>query len=303
MGPPHVALIGCGRWGRNILRDLIALGGVVSVIDPDPDARAAARGAGATSVESDITRLPLVQGAVVATPTTAHAAAVDALLPLAIPIFCEKPLCADPVEAERLAAAAAQHLFVMDKWRYHPGVEALAAIARSGELGSVTGLRTTRLGGRHHADVDAVWILAPHELSIGLEILGTLPHPVSAFASRDRSRASALVAVLGGPPWHVFEVAADAAERRREVVLYCGDAIAMLPDAESPHIVILRAAGQPEHRPLSGQWPLQRELRAFLEHLGGGPPPKSSAAEGAAAVRTIARLRVLAGLEPASASG
>jgi hypothetical protein len=41
-----------------------------------------------------------------------------------------------------------------------------------------------------------------------------------------------------------------------------------------------------------------RELRAFLEHLGGGPPPKSNAEEAVADVATIERLRELASLEP-----
>jgi hypothetical protein len=45
---------------------------------------------------------------------------------------------------------------------------------------------------------------------------------------------------------------------------------------------------------VEGELPLLAELRAFVEHLGGGPPPKSSAAEGAAVVRTIATLRELA---------
>ena len=49
-----------------------------------------------------------------------------------------------------------------------------------------------------------------------------------------------------------------------------------------------------ERRPISSEFPLLRELRAFVEHLEGGPPPKSSAAEGVAEVATIARLRELA---------
>ena len=47
---------------------------------------------------------------------------------------------------------------------------------------------------------------------------------------------------------------------------------------------------------MSPELPLLRELRAFLDHLDGGPPPRSSAAEGAAIVRTISELRLLAGL-------
>jgi predicted dehydrogenase len=297
----HVALIGCGRWGHNILRDLVTLGAAVTVIDPAPAARQAARAIGAVQADADLAALASVDGAVVATPTRTHAAVVTALLPLGVPVFCEKPLTADAAAAARLAAQAPQRLFVMDKWRYHPGVEALAVLARSGELGPVLGLRTTRLGGRADADVDAVWLLAPHELSIGLEVLGALPPPRAAVALRSGRRASGLIGLLGDAPWHVFEVSAVAAQPRREIRLHCRDGVAVLPDAESPHLLVARGDGSVEHRPLSREWPLQRELRAFLTHLAGGPPPKSAAAEGAAIVATLASLRALAGLDVTSA--
>lgn len=297
MSAPRVALVGCGRWGRNILRDLLELGAAVTVVDPDAGARAAAGDAGAGATLADLGALGAVDGAVVATPTTRHAAVLEALLPRAVPLFCEKPLTADPAAAAHLAAAGAGRLFVMDKWRYHPGVEALAALARSGELGTVSGLRTMRLGGRAHDDVDAVWILAPHELSIALEVLGALPAPRAAVAERRGDRAVALLGMLGERPWHVFEVSADAAEWRREIRLCCRDGVAVLADAESPHLVIRRHDGATEARAIEREWPLRRELRAFLAHLAGGPPPRSSAAEGAAIVATLATLRRLAGLE------
>lgn len=299
MSAPRVALVGCGRWGRNILRDLLELGAAVTVVDPDAGARAAARDAGAAATLAALDALGAIDGAVVATPTTRHAAALEALLPRAVPLFCEKPLTADPASAARLAAAGAGRLFVMDKWRHHPGVEALAALARSGALGPVVGLRTTRLGGRAQDDVDALWTLAPHELSIALEVLGTLPAPRAAVAERRGRSAVALLAVLGDRPWHVFEVSGAAAEWRREIRLCGRDGVAVLADAESPHLAIQRQDGGVETQLIAREWPLRRELRAFLAHLAGGPPPRSSAAEGAAIVATLAALRRLAGLDDA----
>lgn len=296
MSPPRVALVGCGRWGRNILRDLRELGAAVTVVDPDPAARAAAVAAGASAALADLDALGAVDGAVVATPTAAHAMACAALLPRGVPVFCEKPLTADPASAARLAALGAGRLFVMDKWRYHPGVEALATLARSGALGPIAGLRTTRLGGRAHADVDAVWILAPHELSIALEVLGALPPPRAAVAELRGATPVALLGVLGERPWHVFEVSADAAEWQREIRLHGRDGVAVLADPESPHLTIRRADGSVETQALEREWPLRRELRAFLAHLAGGPPPRSSAAEGAAVVAALAALRRMAGL-------
>jgi len=72
-----------------------------------------------------------VAGVVVATPTSTHAAVVAETLALGVPMFVEKPLTDDPESATTLAERAGNRLFVMDKWRYHPGIEALAAMARS----------------------------------------------------------------------------------------------------------------------------------------------------------------------------
>ena len=274
-----VGLVGCGKWGKHILRDLTGLGCEVQVV----------------TSSGRVSDLEGVDGIVVATPTTTHADITEQSLAHGVPVFVEKPLTDDPEDAERIAEAAPDRVFVMDKWRYHPGVELLAEIARSSELGRVVGLRTTRIGWGNPHDVDAVWILAPHDLSIALEILGSVPPPTSAVALSLDGSAEGLVGLLGESPWHVLEVSARSVDRRREVALVCEEGVAVLPDGFSDHVIVATNGG-PEQRPISTELPLLRELRAFAEHLDGGPAPKSSAREGAEIVRTIAELRRLAGL-------
>jgi len=186
---------------------------------------------------------------------------------------------------------------VMDKWRYHPGVELLRDLAQDGSLGAVRALHTTRTGwGNPHDDVDAAWVLAPHDLSIALEILGELPEARAAAADVSDGAVEGLVGLLGDRPWHRLEVSTRAPRRRREVVLACEDGVALLADGYSDHVLLRRnGADEPERRMVSPELPLLRELRAFLDHLAGGPPPRSSAAEGALVVRRIAELRELAG--------
>jgi predicted dehydrogenase len=288
-----VGLVGCGRWGRHVLRDLLALGARVAVADPDAAARAAAERAGAHALP-DAASLPALDGYVVATPATTHAAVAGALVARGRPVFVEKPLATDPAEARRLAAAAPERLFVMDKWRYHAGVRALAALARGGELGEVHGLETVREQcGHAHADADALWTLAPHDLSIALEVLGAVPEPRAAVAAGEPPEH--WVALLGTAPWLALRVSVRAPRRRRAVRLHGERGVALLEDGDPPRLVVTRSGAPGEARPVEGEAPLRAELRAFLDHLDGGPPPKSAAAEGARAVEVVARLRVLAG--------
>lgn len=303
--------MGCGRWGRLILRDLLRHGCEVLVADPSEEARRQAIHDGAAGAVSGLESLPDIAGALVATPTTAHAGVIAPLLKRGIPVFSEKPLTADPASAACLSALAPTKLFVMDKWRYHPGIELLGQIARSGELGPVVGLRTRRIGWDHsHSDVDAIWILAPHDLSIALEVLGYVPEPRGAVAERWGHVATGLVGLLGTAPWMVLEVSGLGLARAREVRLHCEGGVALVGDPYSPYVEIARSpawheGGVPliERRAISPEFPLVRELRAFLEYLHGGPPPRSSAAEGVAIVTALGRLRELAGLELSAGKG
>lgn len=304
----QVGLVGCGRWGRHILRDLLSLGCEVAVVSTSEAGRRNASASGAAQIVDHIDRLPSVAGLVVATPTNTHAEVIESLLARNVPIFTEKPLTADRESALRLARLAPERLFVMDKWRYHAGVEMLRDIARSEELGAVEGLRTTRAQwGNPHADVDISWILLPHDLSIALEVFGRIPQPRHAFAEQNDGQVTSLVGILGNDialPWLIVEVSSRHPQYCREVRLHCRDGVAILEDGYSPGVTLTRSGNsvpgqtpESELRPISQELPLLRELRTFVEHLQGGPPPRSSAAEGALVVSAIADLRALAGLD------
>lgn len=297
----HIGLVGCGRWGRNILRDLLALGCAVHVAEPDPAQRAAAEQEGAASVAASHTGLPTLDGIVIATPASTHVAVAEALLGRDVPIFLEKPFTPDLDGAERLVRQCPDRLFIMHVWRYHPGIEALAEIARSEALGPVLGLRTVRMNWTSpRRDIDSVWTLAPHDLSIALEIFGTLPEPRFATAEVHADQAVGLLGVSGTAPWHAFEVSTRYGDKRRETRLHARDGVAVLPTAgthlELYHGHASSASPEVERRPLPDAPPLYRELQAFLAYLQGGPPPRSSTSDALAILRAMLQLRALAGI-------
>ena len=216
-------------------------------------------------------------------------------------MFTEKPLAASIADAERLTHLSAGHLFVMEKWRYHPGVRALTAIAREGTFGPVRGIRTTRVGwGIDHPDVDAVWTLLPHDVAIVDEVLGGLPEPAWAVGEVLKDEPVALTARLGESPWAVVDVSAVSRRFQREVRLSCRDATVVLGDAHAGHLDVVTdgsTGAEPvaQRIGINAEMPLLAELREFVAHVAGGPPPRVSASRSLEGVYVIARLRALAG--------
>lgn len=302
----RVGLIGCGRWGRLILRDLLALGAEVHVVAPSAANRREAVTIGAARAVTTLDDLDApVEGFVIASPTSTHAAVMERVLPTGRPMFVEKPMTNDLSAARRLVAGAGDRIFVMDKWRYHAGVQAIAAAAKSGELGEILAIRSYRLGwGHSHSDVDALWILLPHDLAIALEVLGHLPAAAAALTPVPGRAVSDFIAVLRDHPEGpqvTIEIGTSHPVTRRAVVVVGSRKAAQLADSYDERIAIAEGApdgafGAPQHRPAPGEPPLRRELRAFLDHLRGGPPPRSSATEGLLIIERIAALRRLAAL-------
>ena len=261
-----------------------------------------AREGGAAVVDSLEAAGP-VDGAVVVTPAPHHAEAIEALAPLDVPIFCEKPLVTDPEDGRRVLELCGDRLYVMHKWRWHPGIEALARLTEEGALGEPDGLRTHRLGwGPFHFRVDSVDTLAPHDLSIAIAVLSKLPPVAVARGSRypgldgGWADCSALLAENGGP-YVELSCSSVSAHRLRRVEVVGSLGSATLDDPEAPHVEVLLHGGDldrpPEREtvPLEREWPLLRELRDFVAHCDGGPPPRATGAEGVAVVQAIADLR------------
>ncbi|MBW4653573.1 MAG: Gfo/Idh/MocA family oxidoreductase [Kaiparowitsia implicata GSE-PSE-MK54-09C] len=293
----QVGLVGCGRWGKHILRDLQALGCEVAVADHNEQARSHALTVGATQVVSHLDHLPDAQdGYVVATPTATHVEVVLQLLGRDRPIFCEKPLSNDVAQARAIAERAPNQVFLMDKWRYHPGVDALRQVAQSGQLGAIQQVQTRRVQwGNPHRDVDGVWVLAPHDLAIVQHILGEIPPPRAAVGHGTPDQMDGVVALLGDRPAAIIEVSTRQPVNSRLISVAGADAVAVLDDPLASAIQVFQnGCAEPDYISISTEFPLLRELRVFCEFLQGGAPPLTNAVEATRMVEAIASIRQLA---------
>lgn len=295
-----IGLVGVGNWGKLILRDLVSLGCEVHAVAVSKPSIANAQEFGAKSIVSSISELPELDAAVAAPIVTRHAEVVHALGEAQSgPIFCEKPLTADSLEADRLVDALGDRLFVMDKWRYQAGVLELARIASSGEIGDVQSITLRRVATRNpHPDVNTVWTHMPHDLAIALEILGEIPPVTHAVEEVVNDRVVGLRTTLGAHPWVAIEISDGAPGSHRELRVVGERGIAVLAGGWSEEVIVRRFDGEPDALiPAKGELPLLAELRAFVEHVKGGPAPKSSAAEGALIVRRVEEALEMAGSE------
>jgi predicted dehydrogenase len=237
----RIGLIGCGKWGRLILRDLLACGAEVRVIGLTTASLEAAVALGAHSTSCDLSGLEQMDGFVVATPTATHAEVIDRLAPMGRPIFVEKPMTADVLSARRLAAASEGQLFVMDKWRYHPGIDAMRAEIAAGRVGEVLAIRTTRWGwGNRHGDVSALWILAPHDLAIVLHLVGDIPPVSSAYPVSARQPDLGVTAHLRADrgPSVTLDIGIASPDHRRQCLVIGSRATLHLRDSYDNRVFV-----------------------------------------------------------------
>ena len=181
----HVAVIGCGYWGPNLIRNFsqIQESTVSMACDLNLDRLASVKASypsvDVTQDYIEILNKPEIEAVAIATPVSTHYhLAKDALLHDKH-VLVEKPLTASSPEAEDLIALAAKRertLMVGHTFEYNPAVVKVKELLSRGEIGDIYYIDSSRLNlGLHQFDINVVWDLAPHDLSIILYWLGTEP--------------------------------------------------------------------------------------------------------------------------------
>lgn len=182
--PVRLALVGYGYWGPNLARNFHQLedAELAYVIDANPAALEKAQRLYGCAAATDIGVAladPGVDAIVLATPARTHFALGQQALLAGKHLFVEKPLTMDLAEGEALAALAERLgaiLMVGHVFEFNPAVRYIKQAITSGDLGDVLYLYSKRVNlGRVQSDVNALWSIAPHDISIALYLLGQLP--------------------------------------------------------------------------------------------------------------------------------
>jgi predicted dehydrogenase len=207
----RVAVVGAGYWGPNLVRNFRSSPDWDLVAVCDLDAARAAKAIGARStvqVETSLDALLArddLDAVAIATPARTHKAIALAALEAGKHVLVEKPLAPSHAEALEMTAAAQERgltLMCDHTYCYTPVVQEIADLIARGELGDILFVDSVRINlGLVQPDVDVLWDLAPHDLSILDYILpgGLSPQGVAAHGADPLGAGRACVGYLTMP--------------------------------------------------------------------------------------------------------
>ena len=186
----NVNVIGAGRWGPNLIRGFYNLPNVCVRMVCDRDERRlelVRRRFHELETTTDVERAltdPDADAVVIATPVRSHFDLARKALEAGQHVLVEKPLCPDVEQCETLqsmADARGRVLAVGHVFLFNAGIRRVREYIQSGELGRIYYIHASRTNlGPVRDDVNALWDLASHDLSIFQYWLGTTPQEVSA---------------------------------------------------------------------------------------------------------------------------
>ena len=200
----RVGVVGVGYWGSKHVRTMRSLDSVdrVVVIDPSEERVARLRHSfpevdGYPSLEA---ALDHVDAVVVATPPSTHARLATTAMGAGKHVLVEKPFATTVAEGLAMQACAETNgcvLMVGHTFEFHSAVWSLRELVGAGALGDLYYVDTARLNlGLYQHDVNVLFDLAPHDISILNYVLGSRPVSVECWASRHAHHALEDIAYL-----------------------------------------------------------------------------------------------------------
>lgn len=186
----NVAVVGCGYWGPNLIRNFNQIPDCSMKACCDLDEKKLQRmmtlypGIETTSNLEDILNDPTIDAVAIATPVYTHGTIGKRCLQQNKHVLIEKPMASSSTECLELIQLAEQHkrvLMVGHTFEYTAAVNKAKAIVESGELGDIYYISCVRVNlGLFQPDINVIWDLAPHDISIIFYILNQYPISLNA---------------------------------------------------------------------------------------------------------------------------
>jgi UDP-2-acetamido-3-amino-2,3-dideoxy-glucuronate N-acetyltransferase len=307
----QVGVVGCGYWGRNLVRNFHQLGALAAVCDVEPrnlEEMHHTYSAFATSRYEELLSMPEVQAVVLATPAASHYDLAKKAMLHGKDVFVEKPLALRLEEGEELVEIARKHsriLMVGHLLHYHPAVIELRRLLDLGELGRVEYVCSSRLNlGKLRTEEDILWSFAPHDIAAILHLLGETPTSVAAQGASylNHPISDVTLTILGfksGVKAHIF-VSWLHPFKEQKLVIVGNRKMAVFDDTQSDQKLVLyphriewvnrqpvarRAEG--EVVPLSKEEPLRLECSHFLDCVRDRTTPQTDGENGLRVLRVL----------------
>lgn len=309
--PLRVGVVGCGYWGKNLVRNFYELGSLGLICDADPNRINVLQGKfkiEATDSFRDLLKRADIGGVVIATPAARHYSMAKQALGAGKDVFVEKPLALHVEEAEELTGIAQKDgrvLMVGHLLHYHPAIQKLKELIREGILGKVQYIYSSRLNfGKLRTEENILWSFAPHDVSAILYLLEEDPVSVAAHGGNYLNAQIADVTLTSchfasGVTAHIFVSWLHPFKEQKLVIV--GDRqMAVFDDTSADrklvlyphqidwinrHPVARRSEGQTV--PLTPSEPLRLECMHFLECMETRHTPNTDGRNGVRVLRIL----------------
>jgi len=320
----RIGVLGCGYWGPNHIRNFSALTGsgveMAKAADLDEGRRSKVAELypwvetveNAEAVIDD----PGIDAVVIATPVNTHYPFARRALMAGKHVLVEKPFVTEVAQAEDLVGLSREEnltLMVGHTFEYTAAVNWLRETIAGGSIGDVRYIRSLRVNlGLFQKDINVIWDLAPHDVSILLYLLQQMPRSVSAVGNAHVTKGIEDVAVL---TMHFGErlmaniiVSWLDPRKVREMTIVGKDKMLVYDDVSANEKIRIFDKGVegPSHYDSFGEFqysyrygdivtpmlkeyePLRAESRHFVDCIRDGKEPRSSGKVGLRVVRVLA---------------
>tara|TARA_A100001015_G_C14954522_1_gene698176 strand:- start:618 stop:1568 length:951 start_codon:yes stop_codon:yes gene_type:complete len=181
----NIAVVGCGHWGKNLVRNFYELQALSSVCDPNQqisDTFAKQFNVKNHSFK-EILDDPNIRGVVLAVPAELHASMAVEAMNKGKHVFVEKPLAMNEIEANLMIKTAKKNkiqLMVGHLLQYHPIFIEIKKFVDTGKIGDLNYIYSNRLSfGKVRSKEDVIWSFAPHDISMILSLVGKEPKNIN----------------------------------------------------------------------------------------------------------------------------